>query len=1055
MPEASEQHDLGQLAEEFVSRRRQGERASIEDYAAQYPDLAEEIRELFPTVIELEQLKVHKVFSSGGPAASIGPVPLTQLGDFRIIREIGRGGMGVVYEAEQESLHRRVALKVLGTQMGMSSRQLVRFRREAEAAARLHHTNIVPIYGVGEDQGLQFYAMQFIEGVPLNRLIRAWRDAAGGSRSESTSAPPLSTPGSLSLVGSVREILDAELIAEPDGSHAGEAPTIPDGADDSSTYPSPLMQVQLQDRSAASGTPRVMVSSPASANVHSTVSRLPLAREHRAFWNEIVRLVIDVALGLEHAHHLGILHRDVKPANLLLDLTGSIWVTDFGLAKMESQDHSITRSGDFIGTLRYVAPEQLQGQADARSDVYSLGLTLFELLTLQPAFADEPLAQIMQRRTRELPKQPRAINPMIPRDLETITLKACATDPAHRYQSAAEFAADLRRFVEDRPIRARSITWVERFWRWSRKNPVVAGLGTVSALLLVALIGVLGVANYKISKGADSLKVAADRLKVESGLAKQSAIEAKASALEAQSERELADANLKLALQAFEDIMDNLASRGSPVSLVSEEDAPTLSEAVEASPADAVLLERMLEFFSLFAQQNQTDLTTEMAAIRSRIGDIQLRLGRVTDAEASYMESAKTYETLREAKPTSIPLLLAHAKAWNRLGVAYSQHGQIMEAFGSHHEACRLLEETSSDREALEVQLELGQSLILADTIFIRSGASEVMSEMFRDMGNRPPPAPHGIGPDRRPPEGRGESNDPPRRGSNRGRPDRDRPEGDRPDRGRDRAPNIGAERGPGPTWQRPPDDWDKGSIKAVALLEKLWAAHPDHPQVRLLLARAYRNRYYANRYRHISAQANLDLQTAIDHLTALGEIDSHSPTYRFELADMLCLPLAKATPQTLDEETTSRLERSIALSEQLLSESPTIPEYQALLGLALRQLASLQQLARQVEPAEAGYRRAIEIQRPLAARYPSTSIYQVAYVKSLAGLSDLHKGRGQLAEAKSDLDQAIAVLHNFLTQHGEDYLLQRFKDQLQKRRDRLHEPPSPPSAEPLPAPLS
>ena len=180
MPEASEQHDLGELAEEFVSRRRQGERATIEEYASKYPDLAEEIRELFPTVLELEQLKVHKVFSSGGVAASTGPVPLTQLGDFRIIREVGRGGMGVVYEAEQESLHRRVALKVLGTQMGMSARQKARFRREAEAAAHLHHTNIVPIYGVGEDKGLQFYAMQFIEGVPLNRLIRAWRDAEGG-----------------------------------------------------------------------------------------------------------------------------------------------------------------------------------------------------------------------------------------------------------------------------------------------------------------------------------------------------------------------------------------------------------------------------------------------------------------------------------------------------------------------------------------------------------------------------------------------------------------------------------------------------------------------------------------------------------------------------------------------------------------------------------------------------------------------------------------------------------------------------------------------------------
>ena len=169
MSEATQPHDLDSLAEEFVSRWRLGDHASIEEYARQHPDLAEEIRDLFPTMLELEQLKVHKVSSSGDSAASIGPAPLSQLGDFRIIREVGRGGMGIVYEAVQESLHRHVALKVLGTQMGMSARQKARFRREAEAAARLHHTNIVPIYGIGDDRGLQFYAMQFIEGVPLNR----------------------------------------------------------------------------------------------------------------------------------------------------------------------------------------------------------------------------------------------------------------------------------------------------------------------------------------------------------------------------------------------------------------------------------------------------------------------------------------------------------------------------------------------------------------------------------------------------------------------------------------------------------------------------------------------------------------------------------------------------------------------------------------------------------------------------------------------------------------------------------------------------------------------
>ena len=1061
MPEASEQYDLDQLAEEFISRRREGDRPSIEEYASKYPELAEEIRELFPTMLELEQLKVHKVFSSGGAAASTGPVPLSQLGDFRIIREIGRGGMGVVYEAEQESLRRRVALKVLGTQLGMSARQKSRFRREAEAAARLHHTNIVPIYGVGEDKGLQFYAMQFIEGVPLNRLIRAWRDAAGGTGAEPNAKLALSSPGSLTLVGTVKEILESEAISERDHAAHDETPTMSDGTEDSTTYPSPLMQVNLEDRSAGADPPRVKVQlrpvPVQNANgTNSPLASSPTPREHRAYWNEIVRLIIDVASGLEHAHHQGILHRDVKPANLLLDLTGAIWIADFGLAKMESEDHTITRSGDFIGTLRYVAPEQLHGQADARSDIYSLGLTLFELLTLQPAFADEPLGQIMQRRTRELPRSPRAINPLIPSDLETITLKACATDPVHRYQTAAEFAADLQRFMDDRPIRARPITWAERLWRWSRKNPAVASLGVVSVALLLSLVTVLGVANYKIGKSAESLKQESALSLRSAAEAKQSAKQAQQSESAAQHERALATTNLEMAMQAFSDIVDNIASRGSPVSLVSEEDTPSISESVEVSPADALLLQKLLEVFDRFAQQNHADLNVKMADTRSRIGDIQLQLGRGTEAVASYAESAKTYLSLCEASPHSIPLLIAHAKVWNRLGVAYSQSGQMMEAIEAHHHASQLLEETSADRETREVQLEIAQSLILADTVVIRTGTSEVMSElwaeMFREQGNRPPSPQNGFGPPRRRPDGdRGANRRPRREGDDQqtGRDHRPSREGEPPDRGRDRGPP----RGPGTMWSGSPGDWDKGSVKAVALLEKLWATHPTDPQVRLLLARAHRNRYYANRRRHIIEQANLDLQTAIDHLTALGEAHPESPTYRFELADLLCLPFATATPQTLSEETISRLERSIALSETLLSESPTIPEYQALLGMALRRLASIHQSANKLELAETGYLRAIEIQRPLAARYPSTSLHQVAYVKSLAGLSDLHKGRGRVAEAREGLDRAIVVLQDFLNQHGDDRLLKSFKDRLEKRREKLLEPPAPPSAEPSATP--
>lgn len=1021
MLDITDQSDLlDSLAEEFVSRRRQGERVSIEEYCLQYPDLAEEIRDIFPTVLELEQLKVHKVISSGGTSASIGPVPLTRLGDFRIVREIGRGGMGVVYEAEQESLHRRVALKVLGTQLGMSARQKARFRREAEAAARLHHTNIVPIFGVGEDQGLQFYAMQFIEGVPLSRLVRAWREAACGGPSPDKSSQIASAAGSLSLVGAVRELLDHDSSENGDTPSGAAARTLIDESEGPSV-PSPLMQVSLQPDSGVSGPPRVLVQQkpetpqlPAAPTSREGIEPSPPApREHRAFWQEIVRLVIDVAQALAHAHHMGILHRDIKPANLLLDTAGAIWVTDFGLAKVETQDHTITRSGDFIGTLRYVAPEQLHGKADPRSDVYSLGLTLFELLTLQPAFPDEPLAQIMLRQSRELPREPRAINPAIPRDLETITLKACAADPAHRYQSASEFAADLRRFIEDRPIRARPVTWMERTWRWSRKNPVISILGSLSALLLMTLVMVLSIANYKIGAANRQLGVSVDA-------ARNSAAAAEKSAEEAKQERELADANLKLAIQAFEDIIDNVASRGSPVSLVSEDEGSGIAESVDVSPADAHLLECLLEVFERFAKQNQTDLTSEMAAIRSRIGDIQLRLGRSEEAKASYLASTKTYESLRETRSKSVPLLLAHAKAINRLGVAYSVEGRIGEAFDAHHKARDLLEKTEADRDKFEVQLELAQTMILADTVFIRSGANESFADMFR-KGDRPP-APPSANP----------SDAPPRRPGD-GRPDA---RWDGRNDGRLRTDRGG--RGAG--WRRPPEGWDRGLDKAVDLLEKLRASHPNDSQVQLLLARAYRNRHYAQRMRFDLVRANSDLQTAIDLLTQLEEHDPNSPTYRFELADLLCVPPVTKWSQTPDEETIHRLERAIQISEQLLSESPTVPEYQAILGSALRKLAAIQFIAQKFDLARAGYRKAIELQRSLVMRYPSTRVHHLAYVNSLAGLADVDKEQGQLGEARAGLEKAIVVLKDYEAKHSEDRWITGHRERLERRLEQWNQ---------------
>src|SRR5262249_30373479 len=204
------------------------------------------------------------------------------------------------------------------------------------------------------------------------------------------------------------------------------------------------------------------------------------------YYRSVAQVGIQVAEALAYAHHQGVLHRDVKPANLLLDTRGTVWVTDFGLAKGEGADQ-LTSPGDIVGTIRYMAPERFHGQGDQRSDVFSLGLTLYELATLRPAFSASERAQLIERMLHQDPPRPSKVSAHFPRDLETIILKAIAKDPGQRYVSAAELAEDLRRYLADRPIRARRSTVWEKVWRWCRRNPVVAGLSAAVLFLLVVL----------------------------------------------------------------------------------------------------------------------------------------------------------------------------------------------------------------------------------------------------------------------------------------------------------------------------------------------------------------------------------------------------------------------------------------------------------------------------------------------------------------------------------------------------------------------------------------
>lgn len=471
--EQSQRNPVEELAEQFLQRYRAGERPALTEYTERYPALASEIRELFPALVMLEEAGPVGRSAERPPSRSALEVIPERIGDYRILREIGRGGMGVVYEAAHETLGRHVALKVLPTHSAADPKSLGRFRREARSAARLHHTNIVPVFDVGERDGVHYLAMQFIPGQGLDEVLLELRRLRGRS-----GAPSLDV-ALTSEASRIAASLTGQLASEPMAGTNGEPDEVLPGA----------AKADAAQAIAVGGMPEPSLPAQPGRDKSSSVlneqSEFSAKSDFRYF-RSVARIGLQVAEALAYAHGQRVLHRDIKPSNLLLDHRGTAWVTDFGLAKEEGDD--VTAAGDIVGTLRYMAPERFRGKSGPGSDIYSLGLTLYELLALRPAFEEPDRARLLRRVAHDEPPPPSEIDDRVPRDLETIVLKAMAKDAAHRYTTAEELAEDLRRFLSDRPIRARRVTQVEQLWRWCRRNPLAASLATSIAVLL-AVIG--------------------------------------------------------------------------------------------------------------------------------------------------------------------------------------------------------------------------------------------------------------------------------------------------------------------------------------------------------------------------------------------------------------------------------------------------------------------------------------------------------------------------------------------------------------------------------------
>jgi WD40 repeat protein len=493
-----------ELAEAFLERYRRGERPSLTEYIRQRPDLADEIRELFPALAMMEEAGPGDTPSgASGRIAAKGPL-LERLGDYRILREVGRGGMGIVFEAEQEALGRRVALKVLPLAISADAARLQRFRREARSAARLHHTNIVPVFDVGEHQGVHYYAMQFIQGQGLDEVLlevkrlRAGATVAPGLRTDAGAGgkPPsnLTVLAGGLLTGQFRVEEPAEGQAcEPEEPTEGQV-----------CKPAQLATAPTEPHAVVPA-PKLTASAPASG-VLSSQSEFSAESDFR-YYRSVAKVGLQVAEALAYAQGQKVLHRDIKPSNLLLDMQGMVWVTDFGLAKEEGSD--LTRTGDVVGTLRYMAPERFNGISDGRSDIYSLGLTLYELLALKPAIEESHRDQFLRRiNTEDLPRL-RRWDRRVPRDLETIVLKASAKEAGRRYLTAEAMADDLRRFLADRPILARRASAREQLWRWCRRNPALA---TLTGAVVVLLAVIAAVSAFSALRLRDEEKATREQL---------------------------------------------------------------------------------------------------------------------------------------------------------------------------------------------------------------------------------------------------------------------------------------------------------------------------------------------------------------------------------------------------------------------------------------------------------------------------------------------------------------------------------------------------------------
>jgi serine/threonine protein kinase/tetratricopeptide (TPR) repeat protein len=594
-PEA-EQDRLAQILDEYLVAAERGEPIGPEELIAKYPADAAHLRRYLSGLQFFHDAAVSP--ATPRPTLLNGGGPRTEqvIGDYRLMREIGRGGMGVVYEAEQISLHRRVALKILPFTAGHDDKHICRFRNEAQAAAQVQHPHIVPVYAIGEEHGTHYYAMQLIEGQSLATLLEETRSFAA-TASCGTTAPQY-----------VRTV----------GGGSNEA------------------QIETRSEHATSPAAEPRIASSVSSRTSDHV-------------RAIARLGIQAAEALHAAHEYGVVHRDVKPSNLLVDDHGKLWVTDFGLARCR-ETRGLTQTGDVLGTMRYMSPEQALGRSaliDHRTDIFSLGVTLYELATLHHPAGNATDVQLMLDRTRFTCKSLRHWNPQIPVDFETVVLKSIAEFPHERYTSAQEFADDLRRFEEGRPIQASPPSLLSRATKWAGRHR--GSVAAAAAVLVVAFAGLFATLFFVARE-----KMATDRALVKS----------------------------RGHLHQVNEVLDRFGSK-----LVDQLAAIPGAEGVRHQ-----LLEDISQLYEEFGQQAAGDpaLSADLAKAYSKMGRLSERMGNHQAALERQLRALHIWEASIAKEPGNDEYVRNLALTHNNIGLLQMDSGKVNDALNSFQKAERV-----------------------------------------------------------------------------------------------------------------------------------------------------------------------------------------------------------------------------------------------------------------------------------------------------------------------------------------------------------------------------